>query len=128
MIIVYYDGKCGLCSREITHYRHIAPAGLFEWQDITLDTRRLEARGIDKLTIFKALHVEDADGKLHVGVDAFLLIWKTLGGLPWGLMARLGGSGLLRPFAELGYAAFAWVRFKTSPQCQLVLTEAQTKS
>ena len=29
MIKVFYDGKCGLCSKEINHYRKIAGAGIF---------------------------------------------------------------------------------------------------
>ena len=30
---VFYDGKCGLCSKEIDHYRKIAPQGRIEiWQ------------------------------------------------------------------------------------------------
>ena len=37
MITVFYDGKCGLCSKEINHYIKIAPEGIFNWQDITKD-------------------------------------------------------------------------------------------
>ena len=29
MITVFYDGKCGLCRREIAHYMRIAPAGIY---------------------------------------------------------------------------------------------------
>ena len=35
MITVLYDGKCGLCRKEINHYRKIAPDNIFDWQDIT---------------------------------------------------------------------------------------------
>ena len=35
LITVFYDGKCGLCSKEINHYKKIAPQGIFNWQDIT---------------------------------------------------------------------------------------------
>ncbi|MEC9079196.1 MAG: DCC1-like thiol-disulfide oxidoreductase family protein, partial [Pseudomonadota bacterium] len=31
MITVFFDGKCGLCSREIRHYQKIAPAERFCW-------------------------------------------------------------------------------------------------
>ena len=35
MITVFYDGKYGLCAREIGYYRRIAPDGVFAWQDVT---------------------------------------------------------------------------------------------
>ena len=35
MITVFYDGKCGLCAREIGYYRRIAPDGVFVWQDVS---------------------------------------------------------------------------------------------
>merc|ERR1712032_1605565 len=43
---VFYDGKCGLCSKEIDHYRKIAPKGVFHWQDVTQSAEELEKRGI----------------------------------------------------------------------------------
>jgi len=36
MITVFYDGQCGLCLKEINHYKKIAPPNIFEWKDITL--------------------------------------------------------------------------------------------
>ena len=30
MITVFYDGKCGLCSKEIKYYRRIAISGVFD--------------------------------------------------------------------------------------------------
>ncbi|MDE4992647.1 DCC1-like thiol-disulfide oxidoreductase family protein, partial [Francisella tularensis] len=35
MIIVFYDGKCGLCTKEKNHYKKIAPKNIFRWIDIT---------------------------------------------------------------------------------------------
>ena len=43
MTIVYFDGKCGLCSKEIRYYQKIAPKGVFEWQDIAHDAGPLKA-------------------------------------------------------------------------------------
>ena len=39
---VLYDGKCGLCNKEILYYQTIAPKGKFEWVDITI-TKNLTA-------------------------------------------------------------------------------------
>ena len=35
LVTVFYDGKCGLCSREINHYKKIAPNGKYQ-HSITL--------------------------------------------------------------------------------------------
>ena len=34
LVTVFYDGKCGLCSREINHYKKIAPNGKYQIWDI----------------------------------------------------------------------------------------------
>jgi DNA-binding transcriptional LysR family regulator len=33
-IKVFYDGKCGLCSKEINYYIRIAPINTFDWYDV----------------------------------------------------------------------------------------------
>ena len=34
MIKVLYDGKCGLCNKEISYYKKIANNNKFKWLDI----------------------------------------------------------------------------------------------
>ena len=34
MIKVLYDGKCGLCNKEISYYKKIANNKKFKWLDI----------------------------------------------------------------------------------------------
>ena len=53
MIIVFYDGKCNLCSKEINYYRKIAPIGKFNWQDVNIKSNALIYKGI-KTSAFKA--------------------------------------------------------------------------
>ena len=45
LVTVFYDGKCGLCSKEINHYRKIAPENVFDWQDITENQAKLNKQG-----------------------------------------------------------------------------------
>ena len=78
MIRVFYDGKCGLCRREIAHYKRIAPEGVFEWVDIILRPAPFVQRGFVIKDGLKALHVEDDSGTMHKGIDAFLVIWRKL--------------------------------------------------
>jgi len=114
---VFYDGKCGLCSKEIDHYRKIAPQGVFHWQDVTQSAEELEKRGISLAESLRLLHATDSDGKLHVGVDAFLLIWSQLD--RWRLLGRIVALPPVRKVADLLYLAFADKRFKKLEHCQI---------
>lgn len=117
MIRVFYDGKCGLCRREIEHYKRIAPDGLFEWVDITVDASSLEGLGVTYADGLKLLHAQDPQGKLHVGVDAFILIWQQIP--RWRLLASIVGARFVRPIANIAYRAFAAWRFNRLTHCQL---------
>jgi len=118
MITVFYDGKCGLCSKEINHYRKIAPVGVFDWQDITESADDLKQEGISLAQGLKLLHAKDSNGQMHVGVDAFILIWKQL--KRWRVLAVIVGLPIIRQIAKAAYRAFASWRFKRLEHCQLV--------
>lgn len=117
MVTVFYDGQCGLCSKEINHYRKIAAEGVFDWQDLTEDVSKLEAYGVSYADGLRFLHATDEQGKLHVGVDAFVLIWKQL--KRWRLLARLVSLPVIYPLADLVYRVFARWRFNRLKYCQL---------
>ncbi|MGB2492066.1 MAG: DCC1-like thiol-disulfide oxidoreductase family protein, partial [Candidatus Puniceispirillum sp.] len=48
MIQIYFDGKCGLCSKEIRYYQHIAPEGIFAWHDVATDPAPLQPLGVEQ--------------------------------------------------------------------------------
>ena len=117
MITVFYDGKCGLCAREINYYRVIAPKGIFDWQDITESTDELTKQGVSLSAGLRLLHARDNTGQLHVGVDAFILIWKQL--KRWRILAAFVALPIIRQIANMAYSAFANWRFKRLKHCQL---------
>jgi len=117
MITVFYDGKCGLCSKEINHYRKIAPDGIFNWQDITQSATELNKEGISLAEGLKLLHAKDKTGKLHIGVDAFILIWKQL--KRWNLLAFIASLPVINPILKIGYKHFAEWRFNRLSHCQI---------
>ena len=117
MITVFFDGKCGLCSKEINYYRKIAPDGIFIWQDITKFADDLKANGISLSEGLKLLHTKDIDGKFYVGVDAFILIWKQLKG--WHLLAIFVSLPIIKQIINFAYRIFANWRFKRLKHCQL---------
>ncbi len=123
MITVFYDGKCGLCSKEIDYYRRIAPAEVFDWRDITQSWDELEEAGVSLVEGLKVLHVMDHQGNLHKGVDAFILIWKQM--KLWRVLASIVSLPLFRPIADSVYSLFARWRFKSLKHCQMAMEQAK---
>ena len=108
--ILFYDGGCPLCRREIEHYRQLDRAGRIDWIDISRDTSRLQAMGITLETAMARLHVLHRDGWLATGAAAFVVVWSELPYYRW--LARLvEGLGLL-PLLERLYSRFAHWRFQ----------------
>lgn len=117
MIKVYFDGKCGLCSREITYYRKIAPDGRFFWVDIAHDPSPLQYLNITQADALRRLHGLDEEGHLHIGVDAFVLIWRELTYWRWlGLIVSLP---VVKQIADWAYNSFASYRFSRFAHCQI---------
>ena len=116
-IIVYYDGKCGLCSKEINHYKKISPENIFQREDITQDASELNALGISLAEGLKLLHAKGIDGSIHVGVDAFILIWKQLN--RWKVLGFLVSLPLIRQIAQFAYKSFAAWRFNRLEHCKV---------
>ena len=119
MINAFYDGKCGLCRREIEHYKRIAPLGVFSWHDITTDSSVIERLGISYADGLRLLHVQDENGRVYAGVDAFLVIWRQMA--RWRILARIVSFPLIRPLANAAYRIFAAWRFRRLAHCQLAL-------
>lgn len=118
MITVFYDGQCGLCSKEINHYKKVAAEGIFDWQDVTRDTTVLKQEGISVTQALKSLHARDNNGNMHIGVDAFILIWRQLP--RWKVLAFWVGLPGIKQLASLAYKAFATWHFKKQSHCGVV--------
>ncbi|MEY8767985.1 thiol-disulfide oxidoreductase DCC family protein [Francisella philomiragia] len=118
MIKVFYDGKCGLCSKEINHYKNIAPENIFEWIDITeISEENLNKEDLDTLSCMKLFHVKDNEGKFHTGVDAFIIIWSQLN--KWRKLATIIKLPLIYSFAKIIYSLFAKWRFNCLTHCKI---------
>jgi len=117
MIKVFYDGKCNLCSKEINYYIRIAPSGIFNWQDVNLMNDEFVNTGIKISDALKILHVIDVNDKLHLGVDAFIVIWNNL--TYWKILARVLSIPIIRKVANIAYKVFANWRFNRLNHCIL---------
>lgn len=116
--IIFYDGSCPLCSKEINHYQRLDYKQKVEWLDLTTNTDRLAAYGIEYTTAMARLHGIDASGTQVSGVAAFLLIWDNLNYYHY--LAEIIRVLMLEKPLEIVYQRFAKWRFKrqSAEQCE----------
>ena len=82
-LTVFYDGFCPVCSREVASYRRLALTTPITWLDLSgsADVIKTEAFTLEQALVL--LHVKDAQGNLHIGLAAHLLLWQHLPGFKW---------------------------------------------
>ncbi|MET1415717.1 DUF393 domain-containing protein [Roseibium sp. HPY-6] len=119
LIEVYYDGKCGLCSREIGYYKRLTPRTSIAWNDIATHPQLLQGTGISQSEALLYLRVRNEDGTIETGLDAFLVIWRQFRG--WRLLARLAALPGIYQGISFAYRRFADHRFKRHTHCQASL-------
>ena len=119
MIKVFYDGKCGMCSREIRHYMKISPRETFIWRDIANEPQHLKEINVSQSYALKRLHVIDQDGKIQIGVDAFIAIWRKIP--RWRLLAFLCAMPGIKFTLGVLYNKFADWKFARSTHCQMAV-------
>lgn len=109
--IIFFDGGCPLCRREIAHYRSLGRRSRLSWIDITRDQETLERFGLDFDQAMQRLYAVDERGEVQSGVAAFLVAWRHL---PYYNRLAAGVQGLrLTPLLEWAYALFARWRLRS---------------
>lgn len=109
MLTVFYDGRCGLCDREIAFYRRHARPGAVRWLNLWEQPPELAAAGLTPARCLQQLHVLDERQQVHTGVNAFVVLWRTVPRLAW--LARLAQLPPVRWLLALGYRLFlCWYR------------------
>ncbi len=108
--VLFYDGGCPLCRKEIAHYRRLDRQQRIHWVDIQQDSELLNSNGISLPQAMARIHALTAQGEICTGVEAFMLIWREL---PYyrvlpKLIAKLHLTNVL----ELLYQRFARFRLK----------------
>lgn len=121
MIKVFYDGKCGLCSKEINYYKKIAPKGIFDWIDITENPQTLEKYNIRLEYALKKLHLLDNKGNMLVGIDSFIVIWKQM--RYFKILGYLVSLPIIKQITQYAYNKFADWRFNRLEHCQLAMNK-----
>ncbi len=106
--IVYYDGGCPVCSREIGFYQGRNGGASFSWVDVTQADAAALGPGLSRAAAQARIHVRRTDGKVVSGAAAFAEIWRGMPGFRW--LGRLLGIPFFGALAELGYLVFLRVR------------------
>ncbi len=114
--IMFYDGACSLCQREVAHYRRLDGQHNINWVDISTAPDELNEHGIDYNTAMSRLHVLDKNGHMHSGVKAFLTVWSALPYYRW--LAVVIQKLRITPVLELAYQRFAKWRLARQDSCQ----------
>ncbi len=118
-LIVFYDGSCPLCSKEIRHYRKLKALQPVHWSDISQNRTLLKPFSINHDDAMRVLHVIDPKGNTVRGAAAFVCIWKALPG--YRHLARTITALRLTAILDWGYHRFAGWRYKRrcQGQCQI---------
>ncbi|WP_035514282.1 thiol-disulfide oxidoreductase DCC family protein [Pseudohaliea rubra] len=106
--ILYYDGRCGLCAREIARLERLRDDGLALCDIHTLDAEP-EPGEPDRDTLLRTLHLRTDDGRWLTGADANVAAWRhTRYGWLWGWLRW----PLLRRLVDPVYAHWAAWRYR----------------
>ncbi|MBC61106.1 MAG: hypothetical protein CMP11_01515 [Zetaproteobacteria bacterium] len=106
--IIYFDGACHLCSREINYYKKLDNLENISYVDISKEDFDHEKEGFDKQRVQQFLHVRKSNGDVVTGVDAFAHIWSVLG--KFRLLRFLIDHQPSRSVAHFSYYIFSLVR------------------
>lgn len=103
LLTAYYDGQCGLCSAEMGELHALDVHGDVALVDCSAPDfvdEAVRSAGLTRDDLLGAMHVRDASGDWHRGVDAIALLYATVGA-PW--LARAWAHPLTRPITRRLY-------------------------
>jgi predicted DCC family thiol-disulfide oxidoreductase YuxK len=108
-LVVWYNTRCPVCDGGINRQRNklidAVKAGTIEFRDINLEPAALAAYGASLEDIRRRLHATDAEGRLLVGADVAIAVWRLTPGEGW--LAALLGNPVVRPVTRFAYDRFA---------------------
>ncbi|MEM7542219.1 MAG: DUF393 domain-containing protein [Pseudomonadota bacterium] len=104
-LVVFYDGACPLCSREIDFYRRERGAETIQWVDVnSSDFQAQRPAFLTRDAALARFHVEDANGQVVSGIAAFRLVWARLAHWRW--LAWLTTPRTIQVVLERLYSSF----------------------
>lgn len=108
-LTVWYNTRCPVCdagiSRQKRRLLEAVKTGRIAFRDINPEPGALAAHGATLNEIRRRLHATDGDGKLLVGADVAIALWRVTPGEGW--LAKLLGNGAVLPLTRFAYDRFA---------------------
>jgi predicted DCC family thiol-disulfide oxidoreductase YuxK len=112
-LTVWYNTRCPVCNggigwqlgKLITAVR----AGHIAFKDINEQPDALAAYGASVDDVRRRLHATDQEGRLVVGADVAIAVWRMTPGEGW--LATMLGNPVMRPVTRFGYDRFADLLF-----------------
>jgi predicted DCC family thiol-disulfide oxidoreductase YuxK len=108
-LTVFYDGYCPVCSREVASYQRMTLTTSIAWLDLAGSIDVLKSESFTMQQALTLLHVKDAQGNLHIGLAAHVLLWQHVPGFKW-LSALLRWSPRLQALCNYFYLFFTRYR------------------
>ncbi|MBZ9735788.1 DCC1-like thiol-disulfide oxidoreductase family protein [Mesorhizobium sp. CA18] len=113
LLTVWYNTRCPVCDAGINRQKRrlveAVKAGLVEFRDINFEPEALSAFGASLEDIRRRLHATDASGRLLVGADVAIAVWRITPGEGW--LASLFGNPIALPLTRFAYDRFADVLY-----------------
>lgn len=108
-LTIWYNTRCPVCDAGIDFQRNrllaAVRAGTIEFKDINEQPDALVRYGATLDDIRRRLHATDETGRLIVGADVAVALWRITPGQGW--LAALSGNRVTLPFTRFFYDRFA---------------------
>ncbi len=98
-LTIYFDASCRLCNSEMQNIKvHDVDNQLIliDCSSPEFDDAPFNKEGINRTLMMNRLHMQDANGNWRMGVEAFEVIYRTVG---MASIAKLWGGALTKPLA-----------------------------
>jgi predicted DCC family thiol-disulfide oxidoreductase YuxK len=108
-LVVWYNTRCPVCDAGINRQRNrliaVVESGAIEFRDINLEPQALASHGASLEDVRRRLHAIDETGRLIVGADVAIAVWRATPGEGW--LATLLGNPVTAPVTRFAYDRFA---------------------
>ncbi|WP_292073854.1 DUF393 domain-containing protein [Mesorhizobium sp.] len=109
LLTVWYNTRCPVCDAGINRQKRrvveAVKAGRVAFRDINFEPEALSAFGASLEDIRRRLHATDVEGRLLVGADVAIAVWRLTPGEGW--LASLFGNVATLPLTRIAYDRFA---------------------
>lgn len=109
-LTVYYNSACPVCRAGIAAQKGRMQQCEVVWTDVHETPAACSEVDASLAAVREQLHVTDAQGRVRVGVDAAVAIWRQSPGEAW--KAWIFSLPVIHALAGLGYRLFARLLYR----------------